>query len=336
MSKYLSIIVVVLLLLPACTPERTEVGVIGRINDRPIYMRQLEFQHDLAHMGDIGGGIPSVEALRVEYGRLFGELIVQELILAELELRNLDVTEEEIKEIEAQVRDDYPNQEIFEQVLVEEYIDLKSWRELLKYHRALSKFYQKVLRPEIKITYTEAEQYYADHAKEFFLPERLKLVSIKGPSKKIVEQARAMYRDGEEVNTIATTLNGVAVKQEVVRRERLPKPWREALADTPSGDFTKVFADRNAYESLFLVEKEPARILDPSQAYPLIEEALLETKLHQAFEEWLKAKLATASIEISPLLKANPQMMDGDSDENGNNGEGTDVEATSEPVGESS
>ena len=307
MRKYLLIIAVFALLLPACTPEKKEVGVVGRINDRPIYMRQLEFQHDLAHMGDVGGGIPSVEALRAEYGQLLGALIVQELVLEELEQRNLSVTEEEIKEIEAEVRADYPNQEVFEQVLVEEYIDLNSWRELLEYHRALSKFYQKVLRPEIKIGYEEAEKYYADHVSEFYLPERLKIVSVKGPSKKIVEQARELYRQGQSANSISTSLNGVAVKDEIVRNERLPRPWREALESTAAGDFTDIFADRNAYETLYLVEKEPARLLDPSLAYPLIEKALLETKLHDAFEAWLKEKLAVSSIEISPLLQLNAE-----------------------------
>lgn len=290
-----------LLALAACESETAAPGVVARVNGRPIYLYQLEFKNDLLHIHQPKYFNPSIEELRAEYGAVLGDLVIQQLIMQDLAERGLEVTDEELAEAEARVREDYP-EGTFEEVLVEEYIDIKSWREQLRARLALEKLNDFVLRPQIKLDYVEAEQYYRNNISDFYLPKRQVFLLIQGPSRELVEKADQLYGEKESIEEITTKLSQVEMRLLKMREDRLPVHWREALAGLEPGQHSQVRADKSGFERLILVETVPAKVLDPSQAYPLIERILLEKKLGEAFDEWLSVALASARIEVSTHL----------------------------------
>ena len=295
--------VLLVLTLGACTPEAEEPGVVARVNGEPIRLAQLEYQHDLLRLGDGDGFVPTVEMLRQEYGDILAELIVLELVDQELERLGIGVSDEEVQALERTVRADYPDEETFEQTLVEEYIDIDTWRRMLRYHAAMEKFFQQVLRPSIKIDYKEAEDYYRRHIQEFYLPERFRLMVVRGRVQTQVEEAAAAARkSGGDVQLPA----GVSARTAMIRADRLPDQWREALGGTGDDDGGNMatIKDIDGYVGLVLLEKLPPKLLDPTQAYPLVEEALLEQKLNEAFAQWLARAQAQAEIRVSSRLLA--------------------------------
>ncbi|WP_147821541.1 peptidylprolyl isomerase [Salidesulfovibrio onnuriiensis] len=295
------VLIGLLLISVGCTSEPEEMGVVARVNGRPILLSQLEFQHDLMQ-GDGGSPIvPSVEKLRSEYGQILGDLIVQELIVQELEKLGLEVSNEEFEKAENQVRSDYP-EGAFEQVLIEEYIDLKAWRQQLKYHLAVNKFYSQVLRPQVKIDYKEAERYYKKHISDFYLPASLKLLVLRGPNRQLVERGVEHYKANKDVSALTTALGEVSARELIVREERLPVSWVNALKGIEAGGSTPIISEKFGFESIILLEKSPAKVLSPTQAYPLVEEVLLEQKLRRVYSRWLEEKLDSAQIEISEHL----------------------------------
>ncbi|MBG0789327.1 MAG: SurA N-terminal domain-containing protein [Desulfovibrionaceae bacterium] len=299
----LRIIVISLLLaaLCGCSGDADDMGIVARVNGSPIYLTQLEFQHDQFQADTVGAYVPSVEKLRVEYGDILADLIVQELVVQELKRRDMAVTDEEFKEAEEAVRSDYP-EGAFEQVLVEEYIDLKSWRQQLRYHLAQKKFYQLVLRPQIKIDYKEAEKYYRDHISDYYLPESLRILVVRGPSRELVEKAVEKYRREQDQMNLATAFGEVETREVMVREGRMSAAWRNAVSNLEPGQSSSVLADKFGFEALILLERSKAKVLEPAQAYPLVEEALLESKLHRAFDQWLAQTLVTAKISVSEHL----------------------------------
>ncbi|WP_243546470.1 peptidylprolyl isomerase [Pseudodesulfovibrio tunisiensis] len=287
--------------LSACADDSEDIGIVARVNDSPIYLSQLEFQHD-QYLSDVTGSyVPSVEKLRDEYGSILGDLIVQELVLQNLEQDGLGITDKEMVDAEDKVRADYPDG-AFEQVLVEEYIDLKSWRRQLRYHLAMNKFFQHVLRPRIKIDYKEAEQYYRDHISEFYLPEAMKILVVRGPSREIVEKAVHTFLKEKDREALTVGFGEVETREVVVREGRLSATWRNVLADLEPGQASDVLTERFGFEALVLLDRNPAKVLEPAQAYPLVEESLLESKLQAAFAEWLDKVVAQARIEVSEHL----------------------------------
>ena len=74
-----------LLVMIGCANDTEDIGIVARVNDAPIYLSQLEFQHDQFQADTAGGYVPSVEKLKAEYGDIMTDLIVQELVVQELE-----------------------------------------------------------------------------------------------------------------------------------------------------------------------------------------------------------------------------------------------------------
>ncbi|WP_207262149.1 peptidylprolyl isomerase [Desulfovibrio sp. Huiquan2017] len=301
MKRYIAILFLLAALMAGCSGDTDDMGIVARVNGAPIFLSQLEFQHDQFQEDSVGAFVPSVEKLRREYGEILSDLIVQELVVQDLARRDLSVTDEELRKAEDMVRADYP-EGAFEQVLVEEYIDLKSWRRQLRYYLAQKKFFQQVLRPQVKIDYKEAEKYYRDHISDFYLAESLRILVVRGPSRELVIKAVDKYlKDHDQVN-LATAFGEVETREVVVREGRLTAPWRAALTGLKPGQASDVLTDRFGFEALVLLERSEAKVLPPAQAYPLVEEALLEKKMESAFEKWLSGSLAKADIKISEHL----------------------------------
>lgn len=300
MKRFL-LFALMLIVLSGCSSEPGEVGIVARVNGHPIQLSQLEFQHDLMQ-ADYGGRIvPGVEKLRTEYGQILGDLIVQELILQELQRLDLAVTDKELKEAEDQVRSDYP-EGAFEQVLIEEYIDLKAWRQQLLYHLAVKKFYSQVLRPKAKIDYKEAEAYYKQHIADYFLPDSLKLLVLRGPNRQLVERAVERYLTDNDLQSLTRSLGEVSAREVIVREGKLPVSWKSVLDGVQPGQASGVLSEKFGFEAIVLLERSPAKVLTPTQAYPLVEEALLDQKLATAFSEWLDGALSRSVIEVSEHL----------------------------------
>ncbi len=301
MKRLIPLILLLLFLACGCESASEDMGVVARVNGRPIALSQLEFQHDLLHMDGAGTFVPSVEVLRKEYGRILTDLVVLELVEQELERRGLAVTDEEMAAEEQKVRDDFPDG-AFEQVLVEEYIDLASWRRQLRYYTSHRKFFQTVLRPQVKIDYLEADAYYKKHLKDFLLPESYRLVVFRGSMKGDVERCVAAYRVSNDAPNVARKEKDVNVNELTVSAAQLSQVWKDALTELPVGEVSAVLESQFGFEALALLQKLPAKMLDPTQAYPIVEKALLERKIAQAFEKWLSVQLNDADIQISAHL----------------------------------
>lgn len=300
MKRYTAFLLIVLL-LAGCSGDSDDMGIVARVNGEPIYLTQLEFQHDQFQADNVGAFVPSVEKLRHEYGDILADLIVQELVVQELTRLDLAVTDEEVDKAEQTVRADYP-EGAFDQVLIEEYIDLKSWRHQLKYYLAQKKFFNQVLRSQIKIDYKEAEKYYRDHISDFYLPESMRILVVRGPSRELVVKAVEKYLKDHDQMNLATAFGEVETRETVVREGRLSAAWRNALSGLKPGQASDVLTDRFGFEALVLLERSEAKVLPPAQAYPLVEEALVDKKMQKAFDQWLEQTLSTAQITVSEHL----------------------------------
>lgn len=284
-----------------CENEVMEEGVVAKVNGHPILLEQLEAKYDLVHLGWTGGITPSVNRLKQEYGDILSELIIQELVFQVLDEKNIPVSEDEVDEAEAAIRADYP-EGVFEQILIEEYIDYGVWRSQLRAYVAQEKFMREILRPRIRLEYQEAEAYYKEHQDEFFLPARVHFLLLMGPSEDMVNEAAMLYQAVGDTEQVLAEHEQISIQDMNMRRDRLPDSWNNALTDLTLGDASQPQATQGGYESLVLLERIPEQVLDPSQAYPLVERILMEQKLHQAFVEWLEQEIADSEILVSTHL----------------------------------
>lgn len=301
MKKYIIFLASCLLLVVGCSQETDEVGVVARVNGKPIFLKQLESNYDLSHLGWAGGVSPSLGTVKREYNKILSELIVQELIFQVLAEKGMPVTKDELNRAEAEVRMDYPKGQ-FEQVLVEEYIDLDAWRDQLKAHLAYEKFLTRILRPKIKIDFKEAEEYYQTNRTKFSLPERVHFALLTSQDKEALEKALAAYQSIGNLERLQSEVTGVTVREVKMPVEQIPERWSRVLAKLQDGQASALKAASVGFEALILLEKLAPMQLGPTQAYPLVEKILIEEKLGEAYKSWLENEIQDAAIYVSEIL----------------------------------
>ncbi|MBU1004137.1 MAG: peptidylprolyl isomerase [Proteobacteria bacterium] len=286
--------------LPGCHGDQEENGIVARVNGRPITLEQLQLKYDFKKLSFAAETV-GVVALKKDYGGILTDLIVQELVTQELETLGFSVTDDEVAAAESVIRADYP-EGAFEEVLVEEYLDLQYWRQELRNRLAMEKFFNEVLRPDITIGYEEAEAYYKTHIQEFYLPLRLRFQLVSGPSREAVQNALNLYRKGESLESLQGRFDRLVIREIRLREDRLTVNWKNALKGLGVGEASSVISGENGFEALVFSERIPAKVLDPSQAYPVVERVLLDQKLRESFDSWLQEALAVAVIKVSPHL----------------------------------
>jgi hypothetical protein len=291
-----------LCLAVACTSPPNEQGIVARVNGEPIYLVQLEAKHDLKYLVGVSNYAPSLERLQDEYGLALSDLVIGVLVSQYLAKHGMTVGKAELDAVEAQVRADYP-EGAFEQMLVEEYIDLDLWREQVRATLSLEKLLQKVLRPQISIDYQEVVAYYRENLVDFYLRPKVRFLHIQGPDKKLVEKVLDLAPQEEDPVALGTRFDRVDVHRYTLHEENIPQGWQPLLAGLESGQASGPLALENqSYQALVLLERTPGRLVDLVQAYPLVERILVERKLQEAFNAWLTAELETARIEVNASL----------------------------------
>jgi hypothetical protein len=295
------------MVLPGCSrAQQDDVGVVARVNGKPITLDLLEFQYDILHFNALSGELPSVGALREAYGEILGQLIAQELVAQELKVRGQEVSDEELQQAEAKVRGDYP-EDAFEQMLAEEFLDIAMWRKQLRYACGIEKFQRLVLRPSIHLDHREVEAYYQAHLASFRLPERVRVLVVRAQDRAQVEKALGLFRQQQNASALAAAFPAAQVREVVVPRELLTPAWADALhgADAGAkgaGGQGAILSGRAGYEGLLLLERLAAETMDIPQAYPQVEAALLEERLQQAFDAWLGKALDAAVVRVNKRL----------------------------------
>lgn len=296
------VLLILLLVVAGCTQHPEEKGVVARVNGKPIYLKELEARYDLNNLGWVSGVVPSVEAMSAEYGNVLSELIIYKLVGFALEKEGLSVSSEDVQKEEAAIRADYPD-DLFERTLTEEYIDIAVWRLFLKRHLEMKLFFNDVLRPTISLTYQEAERYYKDNLSEFYIPERVHVLLVRGNDRTSVQRASLLLEKAEDWKIVAETLSSeITVRELKFKKDRLPVQWASTLQQLTPKSSSNVSTTAYGFEQLVLLAVIPEKLLGPSQAYSVIERVLIDQKMNEAFIDWLEKHVATAKIEVTPLL----------------------------------
>lgn len=278
-------------------------GEVARVNGRPITIKQLDAMYDSLTYGFGGDQALALEPLRQAYGRILGELIVQELIEQQLAKKKLQVTPEEVQAEEDALRADY-TPESFDRFLLEEGPGLENLRELLRRRVAVQKFINLQLRPGIELTAEEAERYYQANEGSFKLQESYKLMKFSGISREDVQAAAKQYLQIFSPQEVMAAYPDVHLRNENLTKDRLPPDFVKALEKMRPGQISPLLESGNEseYVVLLLLQKDPPRQMSRAEVYPTIENMLLEDKVQKAFDAWLEKALAKAKIEVSVHL----------------------------------
>lgn len=293
-------------LLAACFEARLPDGVVATVNGEPITLRRLQTLLD-SRSPSLGAmrSSPSLEKMQRMYGEALGSLIIYALVRQDLRRLHMSVSPAALEEAVTAVKNDYGGDEGLTKYLTDESLDPAEWRALLLDHLSMLSFEKRILAPGIHISLPELREYYHAHENEFQMPESLRVCLVSGASRQEVETFCAAFPDVLQERRAAPP-----AQCQSVRAVDLPQEWRKAVASLKAGKCAPVRAVDGQWRSVALVERRPAARMDIVEAYPLVERALRERKMAEAFELWLEKALTGASVlvahDLAPELLAPP------------------------------
>jgi tRNA A22 N-methylase len=88
-----------------------------------------------------------------------------------------------------------------------------------------------------------------------------------------------------------------------MRVDQLPFIWAGEIKKLKPGEFSRIKNDKKNFYSLVVLKKEEPSLLEPYQAYSIIEDKLTQQKIRKLFFKWVADTLQKAEIKINPKLK---------------------------------
>lgn len=278
-----------------------EPGVVATVDGKPIRLAEVRARHDLGQLGLPVLENPTVERLRTEYGAVVADMIVARLAARELARRGLSVDDAAVARLQSRVRAEYGDA-AFEQMLLEERIDLDRWRAVLADRLVLEKFSREVLRPDVHVDVSEAAAYYKTHIDEFTIPARVGLRRVGGADPEAVKAALAAYRASGPPALDGRA--GVETREAMVPENTLPPAWRKAIKGLSPGQATDLLPGDGQAFFCILLDRRPAVVRDAAKAYAQVEAILSARKLETAMAAWLEAAMADGRVVVSRRLLA--------------------------------
>jgi hypothetical protein len=243
---------------------------------------------------------PDENALYSQYRYVLSRMIEEAAVCRYMEQNGFALAPGAQEEEERRIRADYP-EGAFDDMLIRSGLEIDDWRRALYRRLSVEQFLSKVLRPEITITADEVQQYYLAHTEEFVVPELWHFLRILGRDVKTVEAARADLAAGmdaaEAQKKHLVTIQDINMSIDLVSEE-----LASVLAPLAPGKASKVMKSGQEYTALVLLTKTPAAVLDPAEISSRVERALSEEKMRSIYADWLRKRLETIKVRITPTL----------------------------------
>lgn len=294
-----------LFFIAACGTDQSDEGIVARVNGNPIFLKDIESGYDSYFFEWSDSLPPSVQEMKNTYGRALLDLILIELIKSELSSVNLTVTDDEVLEVESEIRKDYPEDE-FEKMLVEEYIDLYYWRTQIRHRLLWEKFLKKILLPGVNVELDEVEDYYYSNIENFYIPDRLAYLYLGSGDNQQLEKAVKALEDHQEVEQLKEKFSNMVISRYEMRRDQLLPDFASQLEEIEPGQSTTIQEDsQGEFYVLYLIEHKEEQLLKPHQVYNIIEQDIMNDKLADFFNNWLAEAFDNSTIEINKLMLEN-------------------------------
>lgn len=293
-----------LLLLPlwGCLETSQPYGdEVAFVNGQSITFREMETRRARLFSG-LSAQVKTLddEALRRQYLYVVNQIIEEMVICQYMEKKGFNLEPGEVEAEEERIRRDYPDG-AFEQMLLEEDINLDTWRDELHRGLMVRKYINAILWPEVIPSPEEMLLYYNEHKAEFIIPEQWHFIQISGVDKKEVEAARDALLSSKDAETVQKRFM-VTIHDIQTASEMLPEDFRRQLAKLTPWSKSPVSAHEKEFRTWILLEKIPQAPLDAASITARVERILSEDKLAQAYTQAVDKLVSKAKVRIADSL----------------------------------
>ncbi len=295
---------------PAAKPIPPELPeVVARVNGETI--NKTEFEKAIKNVeGRAGGPVPADQRDKV-YRGVLDQLIAYRLLMQETKSRKIDVPETEVEARIAQIKQQFPSEDVFKQTLAQQNMTLEQLREDAKSDMRVAKMLEAEVNTKVAVEPQQVNTFYQQNPDKFQQPERVRAshILIRTEEKadaKTKETAKAKATDllkqvksGKDFAELAKQHSqdpGSAVQGGDLgffQQGQMVGAFERAAFALKPGEVSEVVETPFGYHIIKMAEKQAARTVPIEEVKPQIEQFLQNQQRQaqtQAFIESLKSK----------------------------------------------
>jgi peptidyl-prolyl cis-trans isomerase C len=288
--------------------------VIARVNGEAI--TRTEFEQAVENLeARAGSPVPPEQRDRIFRG-LLDQIISYKLLSQESRARRIAVTDAEVDARIAEIRGQFPSEELFKQVLAERNLTLEQIRRDAREDMAIARLLETELAGKIDVTPEQVASFYAENPDQFQQPERVRashiLIAVP-PNADAAARTQARFRAESVLKEARAGKDFAALAREhseepgsaanggdlgFFQRGQMVGPFNDVAFSLPAGAVSDLVETQFGYHIIKVAEKQPARTVPLEEVRPQVEQYLQNVNREKQTEAFIAALKAKGKVEI--------------------------------------
>lgn len=240
------------------------------------------------------------EMLRRTGQQVLDQMVTERLIRQAVAAADVEVSDEAVQAEMDRVKEQLGEDVTLEEALARAGLTEEEWAAEIRLELGL----RQLLTDRVQITEDEMKAFFEQYKDFLGTEEQVRVSHILVDSREEAEAIRAALLEGADFAEVAREKSadpGTAVRGGDlgwVSRGQTVKPFEDMAFSSPVGDISPVVETDFGFHVLKVEERREAREAVYEESRDVIHSYLLEDKLQQAFQEWLREIRNEARVEI--------------------------------------
>jgi peptidyl-prolyl cis-trans isomerase C len=293
-------------------PEKLP-DILARVNGETVTRKELE-----EYIGNLerqaGGALPTEQRDRV-YRGVIDQLVGYKLLLQEANSRKVVVPEADIDARVAEVKKQFPSEDLFMQTLLERKMTVDQLKADARKDIAISKLIESEITAKVAVKPGQVEDFYAKNPDQFKQPERVRASHIlirfpenadaaaKAQAKSKAQQVLKEVKAGKDFAALAKehSQDGSAANGGDLGffpQGQMVGPFNDVAFKLKPGAVSDLVETAFGYHIIKVAEKQPARTVPLEEVRPRVEQYLQNQNRETETESYVKSLRAKGKVQI--------------------------------------
>ena len=298
--------VAICLILSACDIlDRSEERAMVIVGERIV--NEAELKRDIIEMTS-GMGLTD-QSVKEILDSLIGRLVDYYLVLEYGRQNSITISEQELESAVKDTKKDYPEEKVFQEMLLHRYLNYDEWKEGLRRQLLVRKIIEKVYEGISPITPDEIKAYFDSHEIEFAQPPMVKFSQIVTHSEDEAKALRERLLKGEHLDELARQYSTAPEAEDGgevgwISQDALDESIDRVIFSLPVGEISPVVKTPYGYHIFQVDAKRPEGPKSLQEARDEIETMLILQKQEVLYNNWIVRLRELFPVKINhELLK---------------------------------
>ncbi|WP_457568092.1 peptidyl-prolyl cis-trans isomerase [Desulfurobacterium sp.] len=164
---------------------------------------------------------------------------------------------------------------------------LKPMFEFYCQNRIIKELENRIIRPTIKISQKEIENYYQQHKKQYKLPDKITIRFLQTNDRKLIDKLYKELKDGKDFKKLTITIMGYDNVVTIPYSHLLPES-KKIIDNLKEGEVSKPFKIKDTYFMVQVLKLQKNRYKPLSEVKESIKNALYKQKFEEARQAYIR------------------------------------------------